>query len=306
MIINSVRSFTLKFLMISLIFFGCNNNKQSELPDPDWFDIDYSGKNHISQKMDIYLPKNKKKKHPPVIVIYGSAWSSNNKKFSDYQKKVFVKPLSEKGFATIAINHRSSTLDSVYPAQIHDVKAAIRFLRARHNDFNLDTSFIGIAGYSSGGHLAALAGTSSNSKLLKGNVGNYLNYENHVNAVVDFYGITDLNVYYDCPSTKGKELTIEQKKSVFGDVKNISKKFELANPINYIDKNTPPFLIIHGEKDEVVPVCQSILLHEALLQNNIESELILKEDGDHNGNTLMPYQTNLMANFFYNQYNKQL
>ena len=305
MIIYSVRSFTLKFLMISLIFFGCNNNKQSELPDPDWFDIDYSGKNHISQKMDIYLPKNKKKKHPPVIVIYGSGWSSNNKKFSDYQKKFFVKPLSEKGFATIAINHRSSNLDSVFPAQIHDVKAVIRFIRARYNDFNLDTSFIGIAGYSSGGHLAALAGTSSN-KLLNGNVGNYLNYENHVNAVVDFYGPTDLNAFYDCPITGGKALTIEQKIRVFGNVENISEKFELANPINYIDKNTPPFLIIHGEKDKVVPVCQSKLLHEALLKSNIESELILKEDGDHNGNTFMPYQTNLMANFFYNQYNKQL
>ena len=305
MIINSVRSFTLRFSIISLIFFGCNNNKQSQLPDPDWFDIDYSGENHISQKMDIYLPKNKKKKHPAVIVIYGSGWSSNNKKFSDYQKKFFVKPLSEKGFATIAINHRSSNLDSVFPAQIHDVKAVIRFIRARYNDFNLDTSFIGIAGYSSGGHLAALAGTSSN-KLLNGNVGNYLNYENHVNAVVDFYGPTDLNVFYDCPITDGKKLTIEQKTRVFGNVENISEKFELANPINYVDKDTPPFLIIHGEKDKVVPVCQSKLLHEALLKSNIESELILKEDGDHNGNTFMPYQTNLMANFFYNQYNKQL
>ena len=306
MTINSLSSFFIKFFIITIFLFGCNDKQNSNLPDPDWFDIDYSGKNHISQKMDIYLPKNKKKKHPPVIVIYGSGWSSNNKKFSNYQKKVFVKPLAEKGFATIAINHRSSNLDSVFPAQIHDVKAAIRFLRARHNDFNLDTSFIGIAGYSSGGHLAALAGTSSNNNLLKGNVGSYLNYENHVNAVVDFYGPTDLNVFYDCPITKGKSLTKEQKIRVFGNIEKISEKFELANPIKYINKNTPPFLIIHGEKDDVVPVCQSKLLHEALLKNNIESELILNEDGDHNGNTLMPFHTNLMANFFYKQYNKQL
>ena len=93
---------------------------------------------------------------------------------------------------------------------------------------------------------------------------------------------------------------------VFGDVDNISEVFDLANPINYIDKDTPPFLIIHGEKDEVVPVCQSKLLHEALLKSNLESELILKEDGDHNGNTFIPNQTTMMANFFYNQYNKQL
>ena len=295
-----------KFILIAFVFYGCNNNKQSELPDPNWFNVDYSGENHISQKMDIYLPKNKKKKHPPVIVIYGSGWSSNNKKLSNYQKNFFVKPLSEKGFATIAINHRSSQLDSVFPAQIHDVKAVIRFLRAKHEDYNLDISFIGIAGYSSGGHLAALAGTSSNNKLLNGNVGNYLDYENHVNAVVDFYGPTDLNVFYECPITKDKNLSDEQKMKVFGDVDNISEVFDLANPINYIDKDTPPFLIIHGEKDEVVPVCQSKLLHEALLKSNLESELILKEDGDHNGNTFIPNQTTMMANFFYNQYNKQL
>ena len=78
-----------KFILIAFVFYGCNNNKQSELPDPNWFNVDYSGENHISQKMDIYLPKIKKK-HPPVIVIYGSGWSSNNKKFSDYQKKFLL------------------------------------------------------------------------------------------------------------------------------------------------------------------------------------------------------------------------
>ena len=91
MTINSLSSFFIKFFIITIFLFGCNDKQKSNLPDPDWFDIDYSGKNHISQKMDIYLPKNKKKKHPPVIVIYGSGWSSNNKKFSNYQKKVFVK-----------------------------------------------------------------------------------------------------------------------------------------------------------------------------------------------------------------------
>jgi acetyl esterase/lipase len=295
-----------KFILTVFIFCSCENKIQTEYPIADWSDVDYSGNNHISQKMDIYLPKNNNKKHPLVIVVYGSGWSSNNKKLSNYQKDVFVKPLSKKGFATISINHRSSRLDSVFPAQIHDVKAVIRFLRANHLEYKLDTSFIGIAGYSSGGHLAALAGTSSNNSLVAGDVGNYLEYDTNVNAVVDFYGPTDLNVFYECPITKDKNLSDEQKMKVFGDVDNISEVFDLANPINYIDKDTPPFLIIHGEKDEVVPVCQSKLLHEALLKSNLESELILKEDGDHNGNTFIPNHTTMMANFFYNQYNKQL
>ncbi len=295
-----------KFILIVFVFYGCKNKIQTEYPIADWSDVDYSGNNHISQKMDIYLPKNNNKKHPLVIVVYGSGWSSNNKKLSNYQKDVFVKPLSKKGFATISINHRSSRLDSVFPAQIHDVKAVIRFLRANHLEYNLDTSFIGIAGYSSGGHLAALAGTSSNNSLVAGDVGNYLEYDTNVNAVVDFYGPTDLNVFYECPITKDKNLSDEQKMRVFGDVDNISEVFDLANPIKYINDKTPPFLIFHGEMDRTVPVCQSQLLHNALIQNNIQSELILKEDGDHCGNTLMYHHSKKMADFFYNQYNKQL
>ena len=292
----------IKNILFILYFTGLSFTQ--DLPIPNWENINYAGDRQTYHQMDIYVPKTDQKDYPVIVTVYGSGWKRNDRKATDYIKRTLIQPLLESGFAVVSINHRSSS-DAVFPAQIHDVKAVIRFIRARYNDFNLDTSFIGIAGYSSGGHFAALAGTSSN-KLLNGNVGNYLNYENHVNAVVDFYGPTDLNAFYDCPITDGKALTIEQKTRVFGNVENISKKFELSNPINYIDKNTPPFLIIHGEKDKVVPVCQSKLLHEALLKSNIESELILKEDGDHNGNTFMPYQTNLMANFFYNQYNKQL
>jgi acetyl esterase/lipase len=296
----------LNLIFIAFLIFACKNIVKYEYPQADWSDVDYSGNNHISQKMDIYLPKNNREKHPAVIVVYGSGWSSNNKKLSNYQKDVFVKPLIKKGFATISINHRSSNLDSVYPAQIHDVKAVIRFLRAKHKDYNLDTSFIGIAGYSSGGHLAALAGTSSNISSLEGNVGNYLEFDSNVHAVVDFYGPTDLSVFYDCPITKDRILTSEQKKRVFGDVDNISNIFDLANPIRYISKETPPFLIFHGEMDRTVPVCQSQLLHNALKKNNIYSQLILKPDGDHCGNTLMFHHSKKMAEFFYDQYNNQL
>ena len=81
-----------KFILIVFIFCSCENKIQADLPIANWSDIDYSGNNHISQKMDIYLPKNNNERHPAVIVIYGSGWSSNNKKLSNYQKKVFVKP----------------------------------------------------------------------------------------------------------------------------------------------------------------------------------------------------------------------
>ena len=90
-----------------------------QLPTPTWPNVNYAGNNHTYHMMDIYLPDDNKKYYPAVVVIYGSAWTSNDKKLSDYQKEVFVKPLTKKGFATVAINHRSSTLDAVFLSLIH-------------------------------------------------------------------------------------------------------------------------------------------------------------------------------------------
>jgi acetyl esterase/lipase len=249
--------------------------------------------------MDIYLPNGNKDSYPVVIVIHGSGWRANNKKSSDYGRNIFVNPLTQKNFAVAIINHRSSTLDSIYPAQIHDVKAAVRYLRAKAKELNLDTSFIGITGYSSGGHLAAMAGTSSYDRSVEGNVGKYLNFSSHIDAVVDFYGPTDMSVFDDCLKTMGKEFKSPRKIPLFDNfVDQVPKLVQRANPISFIREDSPPFLIFHGENDLTVPICQSKILHEALLKKGINSELIIDENGDHCGNNLMPHHTSKMVNFF--------
>ena len=101
--------------------------------------------------MDIYLPENAKEKNKVVVIIYGSAWFANNMKAMAFMS--VGKPLLDAGYAVASINHRSSG-DAKFPAQIHDVKAAIRFLRGNAEKYKLDTSFIGITGFSSGGHLS--------------------------------------------------------------------------------------------------------------------------------------------------------
>ena len=266
---------------------------------PDFVNIDYGGEKRISQFMDIYLPNGNKDSYPVVIVIHGSGWRANNKKSSDYGRNIFVNPLTQKNFAVAIINHRSSTLDSIYPAQIHDVKAAVRYLRAKAKELNLDTSFIGITGYSSGGHLAAMAGTSSYDRSVEGNVGKYLNFSSHIDAVVDFYGPTDMSVFDDCLKTMGKEFKSPRKIPLFDNfVDQVPKLVQRANPISFIREDSPPFLIFHGENDLTVPICQSKILHEALLQKGINSELIIDENGDHCGNNLMPHHTSKMVNFF--------
>ena len=266
---------------------------------PDFINIDYGGGKRISQFMDIYLPNGNKDFYPVVIVIHGSGWRANNKKSSDYGRNVFVNPLTEKNFAVAIINHRSSTLDSIFPAQIHDVKAAVRYLRAKAKDLKIDTSFIGITGYSSGGHLAALAGASSYDRSVEGNVGEFLNFSSHIDAVVDFYGPTDMSVFDDCLKRMGKEFKSPRKIPLFDNfVDQVPKEVQRANPIKYIKENSPPFLIFHGENDLTVPICQSIILHEALLKKGINSELIIDKNGDHCGNNLMPHHTSKMVNFF--------
>ena len=266
---------------------------------PDFVNIDYGGERRISQFMDIYLPHGNKDYYPVVIVIHGSGWKANNKKSIDYGKKVFVDPLTQKNFAVAIINHRSSTLDSIFPAQIHDVKAAVRYLRAKAKDLNLDPSFIGITGYSSGGHLAALAGTSSYDRSVEGNVGKYLNFSSHIDAVVDFYGPTDISVFDDCLKKLGKEFKHPRKISLFDNyLDQVPREVQRANPIAYVKEDSPPFLIFHGEKDLTVPICQSKILHQVLLKKGVNSELIIDENGDHCGNNLMPHHTSKMANFF--------
>ena len=115
----------------------------------------------VYHDLDIYLPEKTQTNYPVIVVIYGSAWFGNN--FKGMAMQTLGKPLMDAGFAVVSPNHRSSK-DSVFPAQINDIKAAIRFVRANAVKYQFDTGFIGITGYSSGGHLAALAGTSEGVK----------------------------------------------------------------------------------------------------------------------------------------------
>ncbi|MCE5178754.1 MAG: alpha/beta hydrolase [Porphyromonadaceae bacterium] len=140
--------------MCLLSSFGQNNPRQ-------WFDLNYADDGQVYHNLDIYLPEMEKPAYKAIIVIYGSAWFGNNMK--QFAFDAYGKQLLESGFAVIAINHRSSS-DAAYPAQINDVKAAIRFVRANARQYHIDASFIGITGFSSGGHLASLAGATNGVK----------------------------------------------------------------------------------------------------------------------------------------------
>lgn len=289
-------------LFISIMF---NLQVYAQVASRHWRDVDYAGDSMIYHKLDIYLPEIQKEKYPVVIAIYGSAWMANNLKESVMFS--IGKSLLDAGFAVVSPNHRSSK-DALFPAQIHDIKAVIRFIRANSAKYSLDTSFIGITGFSSGGHLAALAGTTGNVKQftlgnasvdIEGKVGKYLNYSTKVDAVVDWFGPIDLLSIDSCRHQKMFDENNAPEVLLMGCPMAQNKdKYRLASPITYIDANDPPFLILHGDKDELVPHCQSELLYNALKKAGIVVEYIVVPGAGHGQGMFEDKYYRMMTDFF--------
>lgn len=277
-----------------------------------WKDIDYVGDSIVGHKLDIHLPFNTKGPFPAIVVIYGSAWFSNSAKANVFREGLGQK-LLQSGYAVVSINHRSSR-DARFPAQIQDVKAAIRFIRANAEVYNIDTTFIGITGWSSGGHLSALAGTTNAIKKhkinreevdIEGQLGKFTGTTSKVNAVVDWYGPTDFLIIDSCGSVFQHNGPYSPESFLLGGPIQENKiKATFANPITYIHKNNPPFLILHGDKDGDVPPCQSLKLHERLKATKVSSELILVQGAGHGPGILIDSYFDKMILFF-NQHSKK-
>jgi acetyl esterase/lipase len=201
-----------------------------------------------------------------MIWIHGGAWMAGSHEDSSM---LF---LVQEGFAVASIQHRFSS-HAVWPAQSHDCKAAVRFLRAHATDYNLDPTRFGVGGASSGGHLAAFVGTSGDVRDMEGNLGNP-NVSSRVQAVVDLFGPTDLTlmeqqsgpgsiIQHDAPDSPESLL-------LGGPVKEKLELAATANPLTYIDIYDPPFLIMHGTNDQLVPLGQSVILAKALIDAGVQ------------------------------------
>jgi len=233
-----------------------------------WKDVNYASDDQECHNLDIYLPKEQKNIYQAVIVIYGSAWFSNNAK--TMASASIGTPLLQAGFAVVSINHHSS-IQAIWPAQIQDVKAAIRYVRANAASYDIDPSSIGITGFSSGGHLATFAGVTNDVKTLasgdvtvdiEGSVGNYVSTSSRVQAVVDWFGPVEMARMSNCEAPNDEsspEAMLIGKK----DPRREPDWIKLISPINFVDKDDPEILIIHGDADNVVPHCQSVYLKSA-------------------------------------------
>ena len=253
----------------------------------EWKDVNYAGDDQAFHTCDIYLPKEVKDSYPVVIHIYGSAWFSNSSKgMADLG--TIVKALLEAGYAVVCPNHRSS-MDAKWPAQIHDIRAVIRFVRGEAAKYKFDTSFIATSGFSSGGHLSSTAATTSGTKQtkvgtvdidLEGTVGNYLQESSAVNAACDWSGPIDLTAM-DCGESMKMGENSPEDVLLNSKLAQEPDKYLSLSATTYIDANDPPVIIFHGEKDNVVPCCQGKKFFELLQAAGVKSEATFVPEGGH-------------------------
>jgi acetyl esterase/lipase len=239
--------------------------------------LQYGNGNNPRQTLDLYLPADGRSPRPVIVWIHGGGWRAGSKESAG-----LAAALTRQGFAVASINYRLSG-EATFPAQIHDCKAAVRYLRANSAQYKLDPSRIGAWGASAGGHLAALLGTTGDVKELEGD-GPNLDQSSAVQAVCDWFGPTDFLQMNRFPSGIDHDSADSpESRLIGGRIQDHPDKAAAANPITYIATATklPPFLIMHGDRDRAVPHNQSQLLHDALRTARAEVTFHTVKDGGH-------------------------
>ncbi|HUT34801.1 MAG TPA: alpha/beta hydrolase [Phycisphaerae bacterium] len=201
------------------------------------FDVEYAKVADKGLRLDLYRPKDANGPLPLVVWIHGGAWVAGSK-----DAPHLALGLVSHGYVVASINYRLS-FEAIFPAQIHDCKAAIRFLRANARKYSIDPDHIGVWGSSAGGHLAALVGTSGGVNVLEGNVGGNLDFSSRVQCAVDYFGPTDLLAFRGQQTTVGLDAPNSfLVRFVGGVVEEKNPLVAQANPIAYVSRDTPPVL----------------------------------------------------------------
>jgi acetyl esterase/lipase len=243
--------------------------------EPVQRDIEYARVGEQFLKLDLHLPK---AANPPLIVyVHGGAWRAGSK--SD----VPITKLLDHGFAIASVDYRLST-QAQFPAQINDLKAAVRFLRAKSEEFHIDTKRIAIVGSSAGGHLAALTGVTNGHATLEGNVGEHPDQSSAVQCIVSLYGASNLQSILGQSTEFGLKMRVPALQLLLGaqpaEKPDLAR---LASPVAHLDKSDPPLLLIHGDADPQMPPEQSREFAKAYEALKLPVQFIIIPGAKHGG-----------------------
>lgn len=243
-------------------------------------DIPYAGTANPRQRLDLYVPKKRSSDKPlPVIVfIHGGGWKAGDKASGANQLSRFVQ---SGDYAGVSVGYRL-TDEAVWPAQIHDCKAAIRWIRGQAKEHGLDADKIGVWGTSAGGHLVSMLGASGDVKELEGALGSFTASSSRVSCVVNYFGPENFITMVDKPSTIDRTTKDYPEALLLGGrVQDKPDIARAASPITYVSADDPPFLTAHGTKDPLVPYEQATELDAAMKKAGAPHLLIEMTGGGH-------------------------
>ena len=262
-------------------------------------------------RLDLYLPADGVEPRPLLVWIHGGGWSGGSR----FPAPGFATQLRNRGIAVASVSYRLTSQAAqwggqpvIFPAQIHDVKAAIRWLRAHATEYQLDPNRVGVWGSSAGGHLAALVGTSGNDPELEGTVGSDLDQSSAVQVAVDYYGPIDLlqmnpdvttppgsALDHDAPnSPESRLIGFDQPGAGIGVLRanfnnptppfpQMALRVTEVDPQTWADADDPPFMIVHGTADQSVPFAQSGRLRDTLIALGRVPVFLPVPDAGHGG-----------------------
>jgi acetyl esterase/lipase len=242
--------------------------------------IPYAADTLKKHLLDLYIPAGMKENAPLLVWVHGGAWNHNDKYADMGYMTNLLKAFMEKGYAFASIDYRHSS-QQIFPAQIQDCNRALEFLHNQANKYKFDKDKIVLIGFSAGGHLASLLALSNNQEIPQF----YHDQKKppfKVKAVLDFYGPSQFLMFFEMATLNSPN--DNPIATLLGNSPIIRPDLsDLASPVTYVDKNDPPFFIVHGEKDQDVPVSQSILLKSYLDVSGVKSQLTIVKDAPHYG-----------------------
>ena len=276
-------------------------SKKKSLPAPlaksirEITNLPYAATDNPRQKLDLFLPAKAAQERVPVIVyIHGGAWRQGDKRGG---RRLLTPFVSSGRYAGVSVSYRLSQ-EATWPAQIHDCKAAIRWIRGNAGKYRLDPDKIAVWGTSAGGHLVAMLGVSSGVAPLEGSLGEYAKQSSRVTCVANFFGPSDLlsmddfpsDIIHNAPDSPESQL-------VGGPIQELPEKSRNASPLTHVTMDDAPFLHVHGTLDPLVPFDQAQLLDAALDEVGVPSLLITMQAKGH-GRFDNPQIDEILKKFF--------
>lgn len=238
-------------------------------------DVTYATVDGQKLQLDIAVPKGDGP-FPCVVCLHGGAWKYGSRKdlsrgnvFYDFglDRKPLIEILAERGFVAATVSYRLAPANK-FPAQVQDVKTAIRYLRENAAAYRIDKAKVAACGFSAGGHLAALVGCADDGGPFDGDL--YPKQSGRVSCVVNFFGPADLTLYCETPGIE---------KAYFVPLLGYTSKekmeaYRKASPVEYVSKDDPPFMLIHGTADLLVPILHSERLFKKLTECGVPTEML--------------------------------